>query len=318
MQSRSNASMRPNPGFRWHAVAAIAAVLSLLAAGLFAATVPAEKLLPPPPAASFEAEHAGVVPAGFDRRKQVIDESLAAGKAVGWAGRYYYGDRFASNVYLSLAPGAGLVVTETGCLGLYAANHGSLVDGTDGVLRISYAVPASPQGGSFPGELMPLSWGRRQYLIPPDQLAAFATAINHGKEPRDGDGGGSFLLRVGDEYQPVSGLPSLPTSMLALLRREPVEVEIASVEVRRRSKPGDICVSNYWVRVVPTAAAVPPLFVGEVLLPIDGNDRATVIASQGQSAEAEIVVFQCNDRFAPKLGMRLTTGAYNEGRGAGR
>lgn len=309
--------MRAHGVIRWPFVAAIAAVLSLIGVGLVAATVPAETL-PPPSAPSFEAEYPGVVPAGFDRRKQAIDDSLGAGKTVGWAGRYYFGDGLGSNVHLSLAPGAGLVATETGCLGLYAANHGTLVDGTDGVLRISYAAPTAPHGIGFSGELMPVGWGRRQYLIPPGELTAFATAINHGREPRNGDGGGFFLLREGDEVKAASGLPSLPTSMLVLLRRKPVEVEIASVALRQRSKPGDFCRSDYAVRVVPTTEAVPPLFVGEELQPIKGDDRATVIAWQGQSAEAEIVVYDCDDRFAPKLGMRFTTGAYNDGKGARR
>lgn len=309
--------MRDYPVIRWPFVAVTAAVLSVIAVGLVAATVPAQTL-PPPPPPSFEAEHSDLVPAGFDRRKQAIEQALAAEKTSRWAGNYYEGDGLGANIILSLAPDAGAVTTWTGCLGLYAANHGLLTEGADGVIRMSYVAPNDTTRIGFPSELMPVSWGRRQYLIPPDKLVEFATAINHGREPRD-DAGGFFLLRQGDEKHAASGLPSLPTSMLALLRREPVEVKTASVELRQHHKSQDgFCTSTYRLGVVASAEPVPPLFVGEQLQPLDGNNNASVVARQGPLAEAEIIVYECDDRFAPKPGARFTTGAYNDGKGARR
>jgi hypothetical protein len=57
--------------------------------------------------------------------------------------------------------------------------------------------------------MVPVKWGKRQYLIRPDELTNFCSAINLGGEPRDSHIG-EFLMREGDWDIPVSGRPDLP------------------------------------------------------------------------------------------------------------
>ena len=308
--------MRKHRPVRWSAVAVIAALLSATAVVALASTLPDE---PPPaldtPAESLEADHPDV-PLGFDRRNEAIEASLHSRKAPIWAGKYYEGDGLGANIQLSLSPDAGATVTWHGCMGLYGANHGALVESPDGALRIDFVAPNEPDKfANFPSELVPVSWGERQYLIPPDKIPEFVSAINHGREPRK-NVHGRFLLRDGDEARPVTGLPSLPTSIPAQVRHEPVEVEVESVELRSRKEEDGYCSIRYVLRVVPVSGAIPPLFVGEDLRAL-GNEYtgAEVTVLHGASADAELSSSECDGARAPKPGDKFTTGAYKEEQG---
>ncbi len=301
--------MSSRVAIRWRNINVFAAVLSVLTASALAASLPGEPPLQPDasPTQSLEAEHDSV-PAGFDDREQSIKASLVANTSNSWAGHYYEGDGLGANIRLSLAPDAGAVATWSGCLGLYEANHGSLQQNADGLIRMNYVAPNDPSGIGFPSELLAVTWGERQYMIAPDRLPAFATAINHGYEPRN-QSYGMFLLREGDEKKPIGGVDTLPEQVRGLVRTQPVEVSIETVELRERTEKDGFCTNHYVVRVKPLSTATPPLFVGEELDPLKGHETATVLALLGESAEAEIRIYECDDASAPILGARFTTGA---------
>lgn len=292
----------------------ITAVLLLLAAaGLLAAAQPG-KVTPAPdkPAESFEArfEH---VPGGFDRRKQAIEDKLAAGGNPAWAGHYAAARGLNDDVDLVLAPDAGAMMTWFGFFGLQAANHGAVVEGSDGVIRISFVAPNHMKYPYLTDELVPVAWGERQYLIPIDRIAEFVSAINHGEEPRHSDRE-RFLLRAGDAKKPVPGLPALSLEMQARIRRVSVDVTVVSVEILWR-KEDNGCASLYRIRVEPVTKADPPLFVGEQLTIPKRRwefDDADIVAVHGVSADAQIYAHGCGPTNAPKPGDKLVTGAYEE------
>ncbi len=251
------------------------------------------------------------IPAGFEEREQAIEARLGAAPASRWAGRYYQGDGLGENIRLQLAPDAGVTATWTGCLGMYGANHGSVVERDDGALLVHYVASNEPTAfGGFPDVLIPVSWGERQYLIPPDRMSEFVSALNHGFEPQDSREG-MFLLRDGDAAKPVAGLPSISPERQAQVRRRAIEARITSVALRERTVRGESCASTYTVDLLTTDEPVTPFFVGEELRTADDYQRARIVAQDGRWARAEIGRNQaCDKETAPAVGQRYTTGAY--------
>ncbi len=297
--------MRPSLPIRRLTVALIATVQSLAVGGLATATPVSDE-----PAHSVEAENPNV-PAGFDRRQQAIDERLAAGDVAVWAGHYYDGEGLGRYIDLWIAPDAGATMTWRGHFGLLNADHGTVVESANGAIRIHYAKQNEERKFfRFPDELVPIAWTDRLYLIPPERIAEFASAINHGDEPRLAVRG-RFLLRQGDNDKPVTGLPALPSSVRAHVRREAVEVRVTSAELIWSSYAEGGCAERYRLRIEPVTAATPPLFVGEQLTkPGVPFSVADVTALHGESADAEFLREACTMVEAPKIGDRFTTGAY--------
>lgn len=292
-----------------------AAAMLIVAGGLYAATLPARAPPVEPLPDPYEVEQRKKFPAGFDERKQAIEKSLKATRKPIWAGHYFEGDGLGANINVSLTPDAGMVTTWNGCLGVYGANHGSLVD-DNGVIRVNYVGPNKKRKfGNFENELVPVSWGERQYLIPPDRIASFVSSINRGLEPRDGIHG-NFLLRKGDEAKPIAGLPTLPPGTTALVRSEPATARLAAVlRPQGPATKETNCIVTYVVSLEPTTPMAVPLFVGEELESVTGlHQIAEVIAVSGQSVEAEVFVTECGEKWMPQPGTMFTTGAYDAAR----
>lgn len=149
----------------------------------------------------------------------------------GWAGEYYFGDGLGVNVTLTLAPQSGFVFDWRGCLGLYDLNYGE-VQFTNGTVRLLFKYPNRLDGflGISP-ELIPVRWGKRHYLIDPHHVVDFTNAINAGTEQKLFLGRSNrFLLRRGDEKEPVAGRPGIPPEFLSYLLTKPIKARILSVE----------------------------------------------------------------------------------------
>jgi hypothetical protein len=165
-----------------------------------------------------------------DAQRAAIDEENAKTKpGVAWAGDYYSGDGLGANISLSLAPRAGVAATWQGCLGTYASNKGAVTPQADGSLLLRYEEPNDPKSIGFADHVVPVPWGERMYLIPENELAAFASEVNLGMEPRK-DAHGIFLMREGDESRKVYGMPLLPTAQRSLIHDIPVQVGVLSVK----------------------------------------------------------------------------------------
>ena len=170
--------------------------------------------------------------AAAESKKELIDQELNALKGPPWAGRYYYGDGLGVNVHLSLAPRAGFEFTWYGCLGLYDLNYGSVVE-KEGRLHLMFTHSNDREGfqGIAP-ELVPLVWGERHYLIPPNGFIDFANAVNAGFETRHSVSR-RFFLREGDELKEVKGAPNLPSQYSGYLLEKPIKAEISSINGSR-------------------------------------------------------------------------------------
>lgn len=119
-----------------------------------------------------------------------------------WAGLYYEGDGRGENVSLMLAPTTGYLFEWHGCMGLYDRNFGRVAV-KKGNLHLSFTFPNVREG--FQGiadEFVPVSWGKRMYLIPADDMVGFCNDVNSGAEPRTRVYG-KYLLREDDDNLPI-------------------------------------------------------------------------------------------------------------------
>lgn len=76
-----------------------------------------------------------------------------------------------------------------------------------------------------------VQWGKRQYLIPTDELLDFANSVNNGYEPsyRFPGFGGSFFKKKGDEDIRVTGFPNVPESYRRYLLPNPIKGSVTSL-----------------------------------------------------------------------------------------
>jgi hypothetical protein len=145
-----------------------------------------------------------------------------------WAGEYYEGDGLGVKVSLILAPRTGYVFTWYGCMGLYDRNYGAVTWDKDR-LRLAFTFPNRREGfrGISP-ELIPIAWGERKYLVPPDRVRKFCNDVNGCLEPRKSRHG-FFLLRVGDEEKEAQGLPDVPPAFKQYLLARLIDTEIVGI-----------------------------------------------------------------------------------------
>jgi hypothetical protein len=161
-------------------------------------------------------------------KRQKIENEIAQLKNHPWAGEYYDGDGFGTNVTLTLAPKNGFTVTWFGCLGLYDQNHGK-VDWDGDRIKMSFAFDLEDGYiGSYAAEYKPIRWGDRVYLVPADKIIKFCNAANSRDEPRKGVHG-FFFLRKGDEEKEAEGKPELPEKFMPYLLDKPVNATVVSI-----------------------------------------------------------------------------------------
>ena len=269
------------------------AVLLLLAGAVPAAGPPAEKF-------SEQAEQTA-----NDRREGIVAEIKQLGEH-GWAGEYYAGDGLGVNMALAIAPKSGWVFEWRGCMGCYDRNYGA-VSLADGRLRLTFTFANTSRG--FPGmapEFIPVRWGSRRYLIPPDDIIGFCNDVNGGDEPRAGLHG-SYLLRRGDEQTEVSGFPAVPKEYRPYLLAEPIEAEIIAVG-RYTTRPSALDWTLKDTSVTLNAGSTKSLRVGMKLHVIQRADVfESVRISSVEENRSEAIMSQDEKRQGPAVGWRLST-----------
>jgi len=163
-----------------------------------------------------------------NERRTTIQAELRKVPEHPWAGDYYQGDGRGVNQRIVLSPKAGFVFTWHGCLGLYDRNFGEVRQEKDALL-LKFNYPNSQKGfQGIAGELVPVRWGERRYLVPSDAVAEFCNEINSGGEPRT-HAHGRFLLRDKDWEKKVEGAPKLPEGYAGFLLKEPIQGKIVAV-----------------------------------------------------------------------------------------
>lgn len=166
-------------------------------------------------------------------RIEAIEAELASGEALpAWAGEYFFGNGLGRNVTLWVAPEAGCAALWTGCMGPYGEAQGTLsLEGSH--LRLHLEGDNNPGAfGDFWTEYVPVAWGERAYLVPPEQGLAFADEVRLGLEPREFMHG-IVPLRRGDEELEVSGPCAALEELAPVERRGPMTAEVVECLVVR-------------------------------------------------------------------------------------
>ena len=115
-------------------------------------------------------------------------------------------------------------------MGIYHRESGLLKRVGEYVLLPS-ADQIEPQ---IPRLFLPVKWGRRTYLIPPEKLEEFSDAIIKADEPRNEGAPGQFYV-VG-LAEPAGGVPELPEPWATSLRKNAAFGAVVEVRERGRVK----------------------------------------------------------------------------------
>jgi len=217
-----------------------------------------------------------------------------------WAGDYYYGDGLGVNVSLSLAPESGFVFEWHGCLGLYDRNLGP-VEFADGLVKLRPQFPNSRRG--FQGiatELLPIHWGNRHYLVPPNDLIDFCNAVNAQSVE------GRFLLKEGHEQLKVSGMPDVPSHYQRFLLEKPITASVTEAgESLTRPTVTHGQTSRVTLDVGKTSGILPGMEF-YVIDPDDSMGSAIIDEVQQDSSTAKFTSFFEEDP-PPAVGWKFST-----------
>jgi hypothetical protein len=197
---------------------------------------------------------------------------------------------------------------------------GQLVALPDGRLEIRMAADPSAVKPLIAPAYRLVRWGDRRYLVVADDLVGFTSEINVGDEPRT-DAFGAQLLRKGDETRPVVGLPGLPESSAALVRKRPLTARILAAEALTHFPDnGGLRDCNDRFAITLDKGRDDGLAVGESLR-VDASTPTPDVSSRylsavvrsvdARRATAEAFSVDCHPRHPPGIGWLLTTGAYD-------
>jgi prepilin-type N-terminal cleavage/methylation domain-containing protein len=144
------------------------------------------------------------------------------------AGEYYYGNGRGVSCRLAILEDGRFSFVWTGCLGVYDKNQG-YVQLREGYLMLSTLKPNDRRGfQGTPTTFLPIKWGRRMYLVPPEKMLDFCDKINSGDEPRK-KLQGWFYLREGDCDVKVESLPTMPEPWEKFLLKESVTGKVVRI-----------------------------------------------------------------------------------------
>lgn len=162
-------------------------------------------------------------------KRQAILEEIKTLENHDWAGSYYQGDGLGSNITFEIAPKSGFVFEEHGCLGLYDRNYGK-VKLKDGRIQLQYMQKV--EGDEFrwlTSTLIPISWGKRRYLVPENRIVEFINKVNQGRMVKN-KVLGWFLIHRGNDSTIVGGFPEIPEKYRQYLLPRPILATVLSVE----------------------------------------------------------------------------------------
>ena len=158
----------------------------------------------------------------YDTKNRKIAQELKTLSNHPWAGTYKRDFGFGSE-NLNIAPQAGFSYSELSCTG-YMYKVGTVKEEKNSIkTKMDYPPPILGQRIS---ELIPIRWGKRQYLIYKKEMMDFVNHINAGDEPCIKDGECDFYMRTGDRKISVQGHPKLPLPYSQYLLKKPIKAEM--------------------------------------------------------------------------------------------
>lgn len=235
------------------------------------------------------------------KREAIMAELATLGEHP-WAGVYSIWLGMGSKCLL-IAPEAGFLYEEYGCMGVYGRDFGSVTQ-VNGTLVLEGAFIGDDRMDS---QLTIVPWGERVYLIPPDRMLDFCNMINRELVPKFVM---EFLRQDEAAKLPVEGWPLVPAEYEGYLLPEPVECFILKV--------GDLVINTgkrvYYDREVDVTlnkGAKAGLLPGMVLNAADWDYgvgiKLTIISLEENTSVGRISQTK-EDFVLPEVGWGFTTG----------
>ena len=227
-----------------------------------------------------------------------------------FAGVYYEGDGLGTNITISVAPNAGVTYTWYGCMGLYDAAHGEIVETFDDGVRVKLITDSKVGDDGMDymtGRLTFLRWGDKRYLLPENEMTQLMNDLNNRKsyfffperDMRDRLDVESISLL--NRTQPV-GLPQLSDRWNAMLIRTPIKLTVIGVDGVYMKPFGDDS-AHVGCQLALNKGSAAGMFVGmEFNVKTDsGEFPVTVTETNDHSCRAEIAwyVLDPNPAFVP-------------------
>jgi hypothetical protein len=261
--------------------------------------------------------------AALDARERRIDAELKSldrmalkddDWAKQWAGSYYTGDGLGMNVLIKIAPKGGLTYTWNGCMGLYDANHGDVVETFRDGFRLKLAIDESASIYRFlSSRVYFVKWGDRRYLVPESQMIKLVNNFNEGGLGRSMMIGmplkfeGEVHRRWGDEAP--AGRPELPERFASLIVEKGAELKVVKVESRPvRNVTGNVDVSESLLEL--SGGTEQGVFVGMELKYQRGNSfgsvKITRVDAKTSTGSLTIFFSQGEKPLLPEVGAQLS------------
>lgn len=178
-------------------------------------------------------------------RRDKIQKELETLDKNGIWGVYYSGGGY-SSMCLSIAPESGATYTFRGCMGLYDANHGDVVEVDGRTVRLDLAINPKrnrrwyPDGSTHPvmsAEWCVVDWGDLRFMIPSSQMIPFCNDVNFGNivrypcrtvgEEKNERPPGTWTYRG---WARPDGLPDVPNEYRPFLLTSPIRAAILRTE----------------------------------------------------------------------------------------
>ena len=140
-----------------------------------------------------------------------------------WAGVYHKGGGMGIATMIAVTPQSALDYKRGCCVPSHVWRTGTATF-TNGSIHLAFNYGLKEGRNQ---EYVPITWGARRYIIPPDEIIDFCNSVNQGNEPRTN--WGRHLLREGDEAKPVTGFPDVPSQFRPYLLNKPIETKIVHV-----------------------------------------------------------------------------------------
>jgi hypothetical protein len=194
-----------------------------------------------------------------------------------WAGKYYCGDGLGMKVTIGIAPKSGLVYTWYGCLGLYDANHGKIVETFPGGIKVKLAIdPEKTHYKFISSKLYFVRWGDQRYLVPESQMRGVIIDYNRGGSMREQLWGTPMLFRGNVEHDlgrpdpGPPGQPELPPEYARLIFQKPIQLSVANIKILDREDSETYSTVNGELEL--NGGADVGIFAGTEI-DCDGQDR---------------------------------------------
>lgn len=282
------------------------------------------------PAAAKPAAQAADTPA--DRVKQLMPEverrrnainaelrRLAESPATGddawaneWAGEYGCGLGIGIRADVMIAPRAGLVYTNDGCLALTDVNYGRITRADSFGFSLELAgAPANLLSSFISDEYCFVRLGQRRCLLPRAMLEAFCEDLRVGRSVPDL----TTLIRVEDQNKPLGPVSNIADEYRALINAAPTSgsvMEFLNVDELKFDDGTSIAFGT----AILNRGSVDGLLPGLAIQISSTYPSARVLRASEHSSEATFSVLIASIRGyqlrAPKRGDHFDTGSYFE------